>query len=170
MIYKAKNGSRLSDKKANIYGQAIEEFIEQDGGITPESLTSYAKDKNSVFHDWFEWDNKKAAHQYRLTQAREMLRSIQIVVQTDQEEVTVRAFHPVVIGDKKEDDTEWPFTYSWQSTQRIYEDGELERQIDERFKRELKAFINKFRNHQSLAKHIEILNGILTELDTVKVN
>lgn len=62
------------------------------GLITPEIIVNEARDPNSVLHPIFEWDNKKAAHGYRLQQARILLNNIQITVITDGEPKEISVF------------------------------------------------------------------------------
>lgn len=61
------------------------------GRLTPDSVVEDAKSPRSPLHDWFEWDDTEAAHQWRLTQARELIRSVRVEVQTEHRTVsTVR--------------------------------------------------------------------------------
>ena len=48
--------------------------------ITPGEVVKMAKDPNSPMHGFFCWDNKKAAHLYRLRQARNLIANIKITV------------------------------------------------------------------------------------------
>lgn len=57
----------------NIYLELLR-IYENDGILTPEAVVEAAQPKTSPLHPHFEWDNKKAAHQYRLDQARELIR------------------------------------------------------------------------------------------------
>jgi hypothetical protein len=61
------------------------------GRLTPEGVVREAKDPKSPLHDQFDWNDSTAAHQYRLSQARDLIRSVRIEVTTDQRVVsTVR--------------------------------------------------------------------------------
>jgi len=55
------------------------------GTITPELVVRYAKIKKSPLNPIFEWDDTKAAHNYRLQQARILLNNIQVTVISDGE-------------------------------------------------------------------------------------
>jgi hypothetical protein len=50
------------------------------GTITPEIIINEAKNNKSVLHPIFEWDDNKAAFNYRLQQARILLNNIQVTV------------------------------------------------------------------------------------------
>jgi hypothetical protein len=59
--------------------QEILDIKEQDG-LTASNVVKRAKDKKSPLHDFFEWDNKVASHNWRLAQARNLINEIQIIV------------------------------------------------------------------------------------------
>jgi len=54
-------------------------------GITASELIEMARPKDSPFHDLFEWDNKKAAHEFRLMQARNLIRTVNVFIDKDPE-------------------------------------------------------------------------------------
>lgn len=49
--------------------------LEVRGRITPARLVEAAEARDHVWHDSFEWDDKKAAAKYRIDTAREIIRS-----------------------------------------------------------------------------------------------
>lgn len=62
----------------------------EDGRIDPEAIVNAARSKNSPLHDQFEWDDGAAAEQYRIWQARDLLRvCVTVLPGTSQE---IRAF------------------------------------------------------------------------------
>jgi hypothetical protein len=72
---------------------AIRELAEKHGQLTPEIVLEAAKPKTSPLHRFFQWDNTKAAAQYRLVQAACLIRRIKVTYQTaDEKTVRVRAF------------------------------------------------------------------------------
>ena len=71
--------------RATASAQAFGELLNAIGGkVDAEQLVSLAEPKESSIHDAFEWDNKKAGHQYRLVQARYYMRSLHVT--TSEEE------------------------------------------------------------------------------------
>jgi len=75
--YKAKKGARLSDRKAQIFGERIEYLTNgMRRGIQPVDLIQDGQSKKSPFHTYFEWNDKVAGHEHRLHQARYVLHSI----------------------------------------------------------------------------------------------
>lgn len=46
----------------------------QDGSYAPQDLVEFAKDETTDLHNAFEWDDSVAGHEYRLLQARQLLK------------------------------------------------------------------------------------------------
>lgn len=53
---------------------------DKDGRVTPETVVDAAADPSSPLHEHFEWNEGKAAHAYRLEQARRLIRAVRVVV------------------------------------------------------------------------------------------
>lgn len=49
--------------------------IAAGGPLTPSRVLKHASSPHSILHARFEWDDSKAAHQYRLAQARALIRA-----------------------------------------------------------------------------------------------
>lgn len=79
---------------ANIVGAHIELLREKlKGELTPEDILEDARNDNSPLHSFFEWDDSAAAEQYRLQQARGLIRSVvAIYVRPDRPAVRQRAY------------------------------------------------------------------------------
>lgn len=81
MKYKARKGAMFGNKKAQIYGEALEEISTKYGGtITPQEVVKEARNNKSPLHDYFEWDDKKAGKEYRIWQGRMLINSIEVTV------------------------------------------------------------------------------------------
>ena len=65
--------------------QKCYEELGGDVNLTPEQIVQKAKDENTELHKCFEWDDKKAANKYRLTQARTIICNL-VYVSNDTEE------------------------------------------------------------------------------------
>jgi hypothetical protein len=98
----AKSKYQFSDGKKSRYGvsaQTLGEHLEQlrvarGGDISPHDLVQEARDNDSVLHPFFTWDERKAAHEHRLWQARQLLGSIEVAYRVTDDAPTqaVRAF------------------------------------------------------------------------------
>lgn len=75
--YFARDGSEFSKSDARIIGPVLQALSEQ-GGVTARDVIDAARSSNSPLHPYFEWNDKAAADEYRLYQARSMLRSIRV--------------------------------------------------------------------------------------------
>lgn len=92
--YRARPGSNISDDAAAAVGEFIEEKF--DGEIVAaEDVVEAAAPAESPIHTYFTWDDSEAATQYRLEQARRLMRAIMVVEHVGDTEVVTRAYHVV---------------------------------------------------------------------------
>jgi len=67
----------MRDESENLVRRELASLAEKNGGILrPESVVEFARDENTALHSRFEWSNTKAAHEYRLWQARHLIKVI----------------------------------------------------------------------------------------------
>lgn len=101
MVYQWKDGAHVRGAiPAQVAGEHVESLRQRYGLVTPPVVVEDAKSDLSPLHPAFEWDDSEAAHQYRLEQARGMLRSIEVVVQlTRPDPQPIRAFVVVKEGE-----------------------------------------------------------------------
>lgn len=60
---------------------ALEQIRELNGGVlTPEAVLAASREPEAPLHGLFEWNDDAAAEQYRLWQARCLIRSVRITV------------------------------------------------------------------------------------------
>lgn len=77
---------------------AVKEFqrIEKEyGSITAENILTASMKQDAVFHKLFEWDDNKAAQQFRLQQARNIINNIEIRVVANNQARLVSAYEVV---------------------------------------------------------------------------
>jgi hypothetical protein len=97
-----KEGTNIEKSKAVAYGTRICKLLEKRGNVTCDDIVKDAKNPKTPYHNYFEWDDKVAGHEYRKEQARKLLNSVTIdIVTVDDEPVTARMFYNVVIDDEK---------------------------------------------------------------------
>lgn len=58
---------------------ALKAIFDQHGAVTPSLVVEAAKDEDSPLHECFIWDDAQAAQEYRLIQARRVIRRYKIV-------------------------------------------------------------------------------------------
>lgn len=66
----------------------LEVIRERSGGLLhPEDVIDHARDPASELHKYFEWDDNEAAKEYRLIQARKVIKVAVIVEDNTQEKI-----------------------------------------------------------------------------------
>lgn len=63
--------------------KALQEIESRTGRLTPESVVDAARDPEHPLHECFTWNNTDAAHAYRLDQARKLIASVRVVIETE---------------------------------------------------------------------------------------
>ena len=58
--------------------------LDRDGDLTPDKVLAAAVPEDSPIHNQFEWDDTRAGHTYRLTQARALIRRVRVSVIVDE--------------------------------------------------------------------------------------
>jgi hypothetical protein len=140
--------------KAEVVGKELERLGKDTGELTPELLVQKAKPKNSLLHPCFEWDNTVAAEQFRISQARYMLRSIEVVIESDGDEnktIEIRAFHNV----QNEDDESVYVT-----VKQARENPEYWEQIKEKALSEIHAWKLKYQNIKEFEKIFDAIESV----------
>lgn len=62
-----------------------------DGVLKPADVVDFARNPATALHERFEWNNTKAADEYRLWQARELIRVV-VKVADDKETIPLRLY------------------------------------------------------------------------------
>lgn len=95
---------------AQVAGEELNRIYERDGIIEPEIVVLESESNSAPLHNCFEWDNAKAAHKYRITQAQNIIRAIVTIEETEQTSVETRAFvnvqreyHPISVVMRSEE-------------------------------------------------------------------
>lgn len=92
MVYQWKKASYIK-ADANVAGQMCEQ-LEQTVGLTAKSLLDANRPKEAPLHGEFEWDDSKAAEQYREQQARHIINCLCVKPERSDQE-PVRAFFTI---------------------------------------------------------------------------
>ena len=87
---------------AQTAGNELQRIYERDGVIEPETVVAESQTPSAPLHSCFEWDDEKAAHKYRITQAQNIIRAIVVVDDAKQPETRAfvnvqREYHPVSV-------------------------------------------------------------------------
>lgn len=79
--------------KASVAAKCLYDIYEKNNNkLTDKSVLNTAKNKNHPLHDYFEWNNTKAAELYRKRQARDLIRCVVVERMVGRKPISVRAF------------------------------------------------------------------------------
>ena len=82
----------LSKKIGNLsVKQVVKELnriSKENNGLSPEAVVEASKNPDAVFHNQFTWDDKKAAHKFRLSEAASIIKAV-VVKDIDGEDKSV---------------------------------------------------------------------------------
>jgi hypothetical protein len=65
--------------------------IRYGGVLKPKDVVETARDPENVLHPRFEWDDEKAGEQYRLLQARQLIR-VSVIVTGEEDTEPIKAY------------------------------------------------------------------------------
>lgn len=125
-----------------------------DGVLRVEAVVEAARSTESPLHTWFEWDDTKAANEYRLEQARRLIRRVLVFVEFNGSEVPVRAFISLA-KDRKEDGGGYRTTVS------VMADKDLRHSALSEALDDMVRFERKYR-------HLSDLAGVLASMEQAK--
>lgn len=100
MVYKWKDAKQIR-ANANEAAQVMNQLAER-GALTAENLVEASKPGDAPLHNDFEWDNDKAANEYRKHQARNIINALVIVPdETVPTNEPVRAYFQIEDGGRR---------------------------------------------------------------------
>lgn len=92
---------------------AIQSILDRYGEVRPSVLVEEARNEKNPAHNAFEWDDEKAGHEFRLMQARQLIRKVEVVyaeqparlvhVPTVEWQGEGSYKHPVIIVDRPDE-------------------------------------------------------------------
>lgn len=141
-----------------------------DGLLDPASVVEYARNEDTLLHSKFEWSDTKAAQEYRLWQARQVIRLELVVVRQqldgkyefvapDSEEQKgdkrVRAFISLVNDRRSEEHR------GYRSLTAVLNDEELRDQMLQEAKRDMVVFKKKYLTLNELSKVFAAMDEVL---------
>lgn len=139
--YHWKDASRISIP-AQAAGERLEALRVKHDGITARVVVDDARRKRSPLHGAFEWDNTVAATEYRLEQARLVLRSIVMVSEKTPDSAPVRAFVCISADGER----------SYTSLDIALSSPEMRQQVVARALRELDVWRDRYEELDELAE------------------
>lgn len=140
-------------KKSELQLRELKQLAAMNGGILcPKKVVAFAKNKDTSLHSAFEWSDSKAAYEYRIEQARRLIRVSVEVVSYEGEDITVQAFFSC------EKDRNGCGGYKSFSALMLDEEGResvLQTAIGE-----LKAFQNRYKRLKELSNVFSVIESL----------
>jgi len=126
--------NNVENAEPQIIGEELERLTAANQGqLTPELVLKAATSKKHRLHQFFEWDDSKAANAFRLQQARMLIRAV--AIEGEEEAEPVPAF--LSVSDKG--------GRSYRSHEEIMESPRLQKLILEAAKRDLVNYRQRYR-------------------------
>lgn len=141
--YQWKNDKCCYKVTADEAAGAFEEIRQNSGKLTPELVVDYARPKESVLHNDFEWRDEVAAEKYRQGQARQMIGAIRITSEDTQEPVRAYVNVTVVAPDE-------PPIRSYMPMKEVLEHPDLHSQMMADAFRDAQSFKQKYNTLERL--------------------
>ena len=166
-LYLPRKGSMLSKEQAQRYGPSIQAIADSnDGEVTALQVLEDASGKRSPLHDFFQWDDTEAARQYRLTQARLMIRSVDIVYVDSRgnESKQAKAFPSVAYQDDRTEENR--VRHHYLTAQRVFDDEDTRQEIIDGFRRRINSLRRDMRQVEGMDSACRILGIADEELGT----
>jgi hypothetical protein len=126
--------------KNNVIAELKRIAAENDGLLQPETVVDEARPVSSPLHPRFEWNDKVAGDQYRLWQARQLIRVVVEVITATGEKENVFVS---LTSDRKES--------GYRVMTSVLSDSEMRQQMLADALAELECFREKYKRLQELA-------------------
>ena len=148
---------------ATVAATELDKIKDDNGGVlTAGIVVQKAKSKRSKLHPAFEWDDAKAADEFRLNQARNMMNSIEVVYPEHPKQRPVRKYH--VVTEKPKMDQ--PARKVYQTTREIMQDPIMRDEVLANAIREALSFRRKYAELQELAGVFAALDEFIQGFDS----
>ena len=151
VVYSVKKKSVVPQARAQEIGEYIED-LEETMNITPHNLLDDAQRRDSKLHEFFEWDDDRAAGEYRLHQARQIVNHFEIAIvdlQTE-EESTTRAWHSTFIAQTDDGDNGDGMIRAYVNTLRVFDEPDYKAQAVENALCEINGWRRRFSIYSEL--------------------
>ena len=124
--------------------------------LLPKDVVKFAENKKTALHSCFEWDSRKAAYQFRLEQARRIIRVYVEIIQSpdSNKEHKVRTFVSLS-SDRKQGG-------GYRVTTSVLNDDDLQRQMLQDALEELEVFRRKYHHLKELCSLFAVADRLLS--------
>ena len=164
MKIKWKSGSHHKVEAEVAYKQIEAVRAANDGSVPAEAVVKAAKRKTNPLHPEFEWDDSVAGQEFRLEQARRMVRSLVVVRDEIKSERPQRVYEVVKLPQEQTDDGKPARAkHVYKSLEDVMADPDSRSELLGRALRELITIRNRYRDLQELAVIMRAIDDVLAE-------
>lgn len=146
-----KNARVAGVNKSNVedVGRILVKIAETHGMIDPNVVVQEAQDVSSPLHPVFEWDDTAAAHEHRIWQARNLIKSVRIVTEKGEESIERRVFVNVITSNAR----------GYMAVPTVMKDQVLREQVLNKAKHDLQCWRERY-------AELKELSGFFMAVDT----
>lgn len=152
----------MKEQERAIIEQELRKIEKRDGNITPPAVVEAAKSPTSPLHSHFQWNDDKAAHEYRLWQARQLI-AVVIIEQGPND--TQRTFTSVII-EQNTPKGESQLIRAYVDTEKVLDNADLRAQVLRQAVNELERWARKYRHFDELEGVIKVANRFVKRYHT----
>jgi glutamate synthase domain-containing protein 2 len=144
--YTYRAGYRPALKDPQAVGDKLQELRDKNEGLTASIVIEDAKNKNSVLHGAFEWNDSKAAHEWRLHSARHLMRA---VITKELDSSGEIRYQPAFVFVKTEEGPRY------ESLARVLDDDEMRLQVINRALKEFEQWQKRYKEYEEFLSVFE---------------
>ena len=145
----------LKGRQARLVRKALDEVrnVNADGLLVAEEVVEAARDPKNPLHRHFNWEDTSAAHQWRLAQARALIRQITVTMPDDPTETAVPKFVSL-LSDRKRTNG------GYRETSKVLSSKQLRDELEATAKRELQAWSERYQMLVGLVSRVRAAAGL----------
>ena len=144
--YKYRAGYRPALKDPQALGDKLQELRDKHEGLTASIVVDDAKKKDSVLNGAFEWNDSKAAHEWRLHSARHLMRA---VVTKELDSSGEIRYQPAFVFVKTEEGPRY------ESLARVLDDDEMRIEVINRALKEFEQWQQRYKEYEEFLSVFE---------------
>ena len=157
MIYKLRPNPGFTPKNdTETLGLALQEIHNEYGRIKPETVVKVAAKKDHVLHKEFTWNNTEAGSKWRLHEARNIIKCVNIIHGDTDKKIETSAFVSIREDDK---------TRAYHPVKTVLGNDQMRAIYMNQARRELRMFIDRFSNIEYLIEYTNAVENLIKSLD-----
>ena len=144
---------KVRDQRAIRKALAEVQAADKDKLLKPEDVVKEAEDENSPLHPYFTWDDDEASRQWRLHQARALIRHIVVIMPDDKEEAAISKYVSLRNDRKKPGG-------GYREIGQVFNSKELLAQLEDTAKRDVDGVLRRYEMLKDFVARVRKAAGI----------